>query len=123
MKKISEADLKAMRKEGLKVRRKMGEQPSKPDQAPVDLPEKEVVQPTIQVEEPRPHASMGASMEATAASEEALRKLVAMNTAVIEQFQDRLSELERPRDYTFDVQRDEDKLLKRIHMRAGIYED
>lgn len=122
MKKISKAELDGLKKDGLTVRRKMGAQPEKPDATPKDLPKKG--QDLPKGEKEKTHASMSASMHSTAAEREALRLLVAKNTEVIEQFKKELETLARPAsDYTFDVLRDEDKLMKRIHARAGIHED
>ena len=122
MKKISKDDLKGLKKEGLTVRRKMGAQPSMPESPTEELPEKEVTPPTPEVE--RPHASMAASMAASAAESEALRVLVAKNAEVMEGFREDLQKIARPAsEYTFDILRDEDKLLKRIHARPGIIED
>ena len=116
--KIKQADLKALKKDGVKVRRTMGKQrPTKE----VDQPIKEVISPA----EPVKHASMGASMADSASQLEAANHILAMNGAMIRDFAESVKEL-RPRDpvpYTFDIRRDEDRLLKKIFARPGILED
>ena len=122
--KISQSELKAMEKEGLTVRRKLGAQPSKPKAKVEDLPEKPPTQDKEPLKAEVPHASMAASMDATAAEREAMRVLVAKNIEVIEGFKADLAKQRQPGgEYTFDIKRDEDKLLKRIHVRPGIIED
>lgn len=96
--------------------------------------------PTPEEKQERQHASMAASMADSAARHEATQQLIARNTEVVSEFAREVKELaaqpmpaavEGPSEYvhpfaegaTFDVKRDKDKLLKRIHMRPGILED
>lgn len=125
--KISKKDLPGLEKQGVTVKRAMGKQPAsarKSASKAADTPEKPAESKAkAPKKSAKPHASMGASMDHTAAQLEAQNQLIAQNTEVMRDFKDQLSEL-KPRDpvpYTFDIKRDGDGLLKRVHARPGIH--
>lgn len=115
--KIKKADLKALQKEGVTVRRKMGEQP----------PTKEVAPPKKKVKKAKPkqHASMSASMNDSQAQLAAANQILARNGEMIREFTESVKELKprEPSPYTFDIKRDGDGLLKRVYARPGIVEE
>jgi hypothetical protein len=118
MKKVSQSDVKKLEKSGATVRRRTPK--AKKDAAP--LAKKEAISPTKEVVQ---HASMGASMEAHAADQEATRILLAQNAAMIKEFSDNLKNMvtREPSPYTFDVVRNEDDRIKRVYARPGILEE
>jgi hypothetical protein len=120
--KISKAELKKLEKQGVQVKRQMGKQPPKTEVAP----------PKKKVEKPKPapaapsvdHAAMRASIDHSARIAEKNSQVIEQNSKVIKEFTDNIERLEpyEPQDYTFDLERDDDKLLKRIYARVGILE-
>lgn len=103
------------------------------------ISEKSLPKPEVPKKAPAPEpaeeklpASMRASMDFYEAQAEATRLIVARNNEVIAQFGRDLKEFAgreptqvpmapaEPIEYTFDIERDDDKLLKRIFARPGI---
>jgi hypothetical protein len=118
--KISKNELKKMESEGAVVKRKMGKGKS-PE--PVETPKPVETPPA---KEPAPHASMSASMDHVAAQVKATLMTVAQNGELLRQFKESLEALVEPREpseYTFDVVRDGEGLLKRVLARPGIEEE
>ena len=116
--KISQKELKQLEKEGARVKRplKKRQPSSKPPQKAVESPKTPEKQP----------ASMRASMKFFEQQAEATRLVVAHNAEMIAEFKEDLKALvskERETlEYTFDIVRDDDKLLKRVYARPGIIE-
>lgn len=124
--KISQKDLKDLEKDGVKVTRAMGSQPA--PKKKVAAPKKPLMKPKKPapkaVEPVREHAAMQASIEHSARLLAASEKVLQQNSEVIKDFAASIERLEpyEPSDYTFDIERDKDKLLKRIFARVGIVE-
>lgn len=127
MKKVNQEQLRDMQKSGATVKRLQKPEAPKPEAPKPETPKLEVAkaaaeQPAKPAEMP---GSMRASMQAMEAQAEATRLVVAKNTEVISDFGKQLKTLVEERDvsptgYTFDIERDEDKLLKRIYAIPGI---
>ncbi len=110
--KISQRKIKQLEKSGGRVNRRMGTEEPKPKAA-------------APAAETREHASMAASMAAYEAEQKATNKLIAHNSEVLRDFRDTLKEAVKSREpspYTFDIERDDDKLLSRVLARPGIVE-
>ena len=107
MKRISQAELKRLESSGTKVHRKMGTGTKPVAAAKPAAPKKEV-----------PMASMQASMQHLEQQAQATQKVIASNTAVIEDFRKNLSsvveKVQKRVPYVFDVERDRDRLIERI---------
>jgi len=110
MKTISQAELNKLTASGAKVKRKMGT--GKP--APKKVEEKKPEAP----KEPVKMASMGASMQYLESQAQATLKILAKNTEVIEDFRQEVKtavdKVGKKVPYVFDVERGEDRLIKRI---------
>lgn len=121
--KLSKKDLAALEKEGVKVTRAMGKQPKKAAPKPKPKPKAPPQPPAPPVDE-KLHASMRASLAATERLMEQNAKILEHNNEVIQDFAASVKRLEprEPSAYTFDMERDEDKLLKRVYARPGIVE-
>lgn len=123
MKKISQKDLKSLEKQGVSVKRQMGKQPPKEEVKP---PKKKVKPKAVTpIKEPVNHAAMAASIDHSNRLAERNSQIIEQNSKVIKEFADNIERLEpyEPQDYTFDLERDDDKLLKRIYARVGIVGD
>lgn len=125
--KISQSDLKQLEKEGTVVKRAMGKQPKKAAPKPKPKPRKPPVSskpPAAPVVDAQMHASMRSSLAATERLMEQNAKILEHNNEVIQEFAESVKRLEprEPSAYTFDLERDEDKLLKRVYARPGIVE-
>lgn len=114
MRKVTAADLEAMQKDGAVVKKRTGGIPRKPEKAPDTKPEKPAT-PKVEM------ASMRASQQYYEAQAEALRIVIAKNTAVIEGLRDQISNLKpapmaerAPVAYEFNIERDKDKLIERV---------
>jgi len=110
MKTISQAELKKLSSQGVKVSRKMGtgQKPKTPPAPKKEAaPKKEVAM-----------ASMGASMAHLEAQAKATIEVLARNTAVIDDFRKEMAtnKPEHPKKvpYVFDVERGKDRLITRI---------
>jgi len=118
--KISQAELKKLEKQGTVVKRQMGKQPPKKEVKPP----KKKVKPKAVTPSPGPvnHAAMAASIEHSTRIAERNAEVIEQNSKVIKEFTDSIERLEpyEPQDYTFDLERDDDKLLKRVYARVGI---
>jgi hypothetical protein len=110
--KVSQRELKSRERKGARVKRQMGA--AEPVEKPVAAPKPEV----------QPHAAMAASLEASDANQRATNILLARNTEIIAEFGKSLAKAatREPSPYTFDIERDDDKLLKRVLARPGIKE-
>lgn len=120
--KIKQSDLKALEKQGVSVKRQMGKQPPTKEVKP---PKKKVIKKEVTpIQEPAGNAAMRASLDHTARIAERNAEVIEQNSKVIKEFADNIERLEpyEPQDYTFDLERDDDKLLKRIYARVGILE-
>jgi hypothetical protein len=121
--KISKADLAQLEKEGVQVSRKMGAQPAPKKKA---KPRKKTPPaPPVKQEHPAEYAAMRASI---AASDDLVRRnteILTRNSAAIEEFSASIKKMEprKASPYTFDLERDDDKLLKRVFARPGIVRD
>jgi hypothetical protein len=109
MRKVTAADLEAMQKDGAVIKRRSGGLPRKPDKMPDTKPEK----PPVEM------ASMRASQKHYDAQAEALRLVVAANTAMIETLREQLKDLKPvpqrdPVPYEFTIERNRDKLIERV---------
>lgn len=116
--KIKQSELKKLEKQGVRVKRQMGK----------GAPTKEVKPPKKKVEKKVPHAAMQASMDATAKQIEAANVIAAKNGEIIKDFTEQVKEMQAQKSpfadgATFDIVRDDDKLLKRVYARPGILED
>lgn len=120
--KIKQSELKKLEKQGVTVKRKMGAQPPRKEAAP---PKKKAKK---RDDAPAPHASMAASMEAASKQIEAANVIAARNSEIIKDFAENVKELQAQKSpfaegATFDIVRDDDKLLKRVYARPGILEE
>ena len=111
MKTISQAELNRLTASGAKVKRKMGS--GKPAPEAEKKPE-----PKPKPKEPVKMASMGASMKYLETQAQATLKILAKNTEVIEDFRKEVKtavdKVGKKVPYVFDVERGEDRLIKRI---------
>lgn len=122
--KISKAELKRMESDGFTVERAMGKQP-KPKNPPKPKPKPKPKIETKPVEPVVDNAAMRASIAQTEQLMKENARILSQNNAVIKDFADSVKELKPrgPSPYTFDLERDDDKLLKRVYARPGIVED
>ncbi len=115
IRKVTASELRGLKKKGARVKRQLGTAEAKAPEPKPQKPEPEAVE----------HASMAASMEASAQQQAAANVLLARNSEIIKEFAKSLEKLAKPVKpipYTFIVKRDEDKLLDRVFARPGIVE-
>ena len=122
--KLTKQQLEEMQKDGVRVQRAMGKQP-KPKAPPKPKPAPPKPKPAPKPPEPpADYAAMRSSMAATERLLEQNARILEHNNEVIQQFASSVKELKplEPSAYTFDLERDDDKLLKRVYARPGIIE-